>query len=109
MVLLVLPKLIRKNFIGITLWPFVVLKNHSLKEDTVFLNHERIHLRQQAELLVIFFYLWYGLEFLMRLVFCGNRHKAYKTISFEREAYHYERDFNYLKKRKFFGFLKFLK
>ncbi|QQX78089.1 hypothetical protein JK629_07475 [Aequorivita iocasae] len=108
MILIVRPKLLRKNYNGITLWPFVVLKHNSLKKDAVFLNHERIHLRQQSELLILFFYLWYGLEFLIRLIQYKNRHKAYRNISFEREAYHYESDFNYLKKRKPYGFLKFL-
>lgn len=91
-----------------TLWPFVVLKHHSLKEDLIFLNHEQIHLRQQAELLVVFFYLWYALEFLFRLIQYKNRHKAYRNISFEREAYQYENDSNYLKNRKAFRFFKFI-
>lgn len=108
MILLVKPKLLRKNFNGITLWPFVVLKHHSLKEDAIFLNHERIHFRQQAEMLVVFFYLWYGLEFLVRWLQYGNRHKAYKNISFEREAYQNENNFDYLKMRKVYGFLNFL-
>ncbi|WP_111879136.1 hypothetical protein [Aequorivita sp. CIP111184] len=108
MILLVRPKLLRKNFNGITLWPFVVLKNHALKEDAVFLNHESIHLCQQRELLIVFFYLWYGFEFLIRVVQFRNRHKAYRNISFEREAYHYEDEIGYLKKRRAYGFLKFL-
>ncbi len=91
-----------------TLWPFVVVKHQSLKEDAVFLNHEQIHLRQQAELLIVFFYLWYGLEFLFRLIQYKNRNKAYRNISFEREAYQNETNFNYLKKRKCYGFLNFL-
>lgn len=91
-----------------TLWPFVVLRHHDQKNDAVFINHERIHLRQQAELLLVFFYLWYGLEFFVRWVQLGNRHKAYRNISFEREAYHYENDSNYLKNRRSYGFFKFL-
>lgn len=91
-----------------TLWPFVVVKNHSLKEDAIFLNHESIHLRQQAELLIVFFYLWYGLEFLLRLIQYQNRYKAYRNISFEREAYEKEGNFDYLKQRSAYGFLKFL-
>ena len=86
----------------------MVLKHHSLKEDSVFLNHERIHLRQQAELLILFFYLWYGLEFLIRLIQYKNRHKAYRNISFEREAYHHENEIGYLKKRRGYGFFEFL-
>ena len=108
MILLVRPKLLRKNFNGMTLWPFVVVKHQSLKEDAVFLTHEQIHLRQQAELLIVFFYLWYGLEFLFRLIQYKNRNKAYRNISFEREAYQNETNFNYLKKRKCYGFLNFL-
>jgi len=90
------------------LWPFVVIKNASQKKDAVFLNHERIHLRQQAELLVVFFYIWYGIEFLLRLAQYQNRHKAYRNISFEREAYQFETDITYLKKRKVFSFFKFI-
>ncbi|MDC8001149.1 hypothetical protein POV26_08875 [Aequorivita todarodis] len=108
MIIIVRPKLLRKNFNGMTLWPFVVLKHQSLKEDLIFLNHESIHLRQQSELLVIFFYVWYGIEFLFRWIQFGNRHKAYRNISFEREAYHHESDFSYLKSRSIFGFLKFI-
>lgn len=108
MILLVRPKFLRKNFNGITIWPFVVLKHHSLKEDSIFLNHESVHLRQQLELLLIFFYLWYGIEFLFRWAQYKNRNTAYRNISFEREAYHYESDFDYLKKRRLFGFLKFI-
>jgi len=108
LILLIRPKLLRKNFNGLSFWPFVFLKNDSLKKDLVFLNHEKIHLRQQAELLVIFFYLWYSLEFLLRWLQFGNRRKAYRNISFEREAYFFENDLNYLDKRKVFGFLNFL-
>ena len=72
------------------------------------LNHERIHLRQQAELLVVFFYVWYGLEYLIRLIQYRNRHEAYKNISFEREAYANEKDLDYLKRRSFWEFLKYI-
>ena len=86
----------------------MILKHHSLKEDIVFLNHEQIHLRQQAELLLVFFYVWYGLEFLFRLLQYKDRHKAYKNISFEREAYRHESETDYLKRRSAYGFFKFL-
>ena len=108
LILIVRPKLLRKNYNGMTLWPFVVLKHHSLKEDAVFLNHEKIHLRQQAELLIVFFYIWYALEFLLRWLQFGNRYKAYRNISFEREAYYHESEMDYLKKRNIYRFLKFM-
>ncbi|HAT63543.1 MAG TPA: hypothetical protein DCS66_02935 [Flavobacteriaceae bacterium] len=100
--------LLRKKFLGMALWPFIILQNKSLLSDTVFINHEKIHLRQQAEMLIVFFYVWYVFEFLLRWIQFKNRYQAYKNISFEREAYTNEKDLDYLKKRSFWGFTKYL-
>lgn len=108
MIIVVNRFLLRKGFRGITLCPFVVVRDKSLKNDRVFLNHERIHFRQQLELLLVFFYVWYGLEFLIRWFQYKNRHLAYRNISFEREAYTKEKDLDYLKKRSFWRFLKYI-
>lgn len=108
MIIWVQPYLLRKNFDGMTLWPLIILRTHLLKKNKVFLNHENIHLRQQMELLVIFFFIWYGMEFLIRWFKMGNRHLAYRNISFEREAYTHENDLSYLGKRKMWSFLKYL-
>ena len=106
MIVLVNSLLLRKGFNGITLWPFILVRSKGLKEDPVFINHEKIHLRQQLELLIVFFYIWYGLEFLVRLLQYKNRYQAYRNISFEREAYKNDKDFNYLKTRRFWGFIR---
>jgi len=108
MIVIVNRFLLRKGFNGIALWPFVVLRKKELKEDMCMLNHERIHLRQQAELLVLFFYLWYGIEFLLRWFQYKNRYAAYRNISFEREAYTKEKDLNYCEKRSFWMFTHYL-
>ena len=55
--------LVPKGFSGITLYPFVFTNNKNLLTDPYFINHELIHLAQQRELLIIFFYLWYLTEF----------------------------------------------
>lgn len=73
------------------------------------LNHEEIHSRQIFEMLIVFFYLWYIIEWLIRLVMYLDTNKAYRSISFEREAYANQDDLNYLKKRKLFTWIKFLK
>ena len=65
------------------------------------INHEEIHTAQQKELLFVFFYLIYFFEWIIRLFINGR--KAYDNISFEREAYNHENDFNYLKNRKLFA------
>ena len=100
--------LVPKGYTGITLYPFVFIKYGHLKEQKVFLNHERIHLKQQLELLVIPFFIWYGLEFLVRYVQYGNWFLAYRNISFERESYANEDVLDYLQKRSFWGFRHYL-
>lgn len=70
--------------------------------DKITINHERIHTAQMRELLYIFFYLFYGVEYLFKL-FKYSPHKAYRNISFEREAYSNEGDLTYLKGRKLFS------
>lgn len=108
MFLVVNKYIFRKPFVGITLWPFIVIKKVDLKLDTVFINHERIHLRQQLELLIIPFFIWYGVEYLIRLIQYKNTYLAYRNISFEREAYHNETNLQYLKEKSFWSFLHFL-
>ena len=90
---------------AITLFPFVITS--TMDKETM--NHERIHLSQQIELLIIPFYLWYGIEYLVHR-FKGHKHwDAYSRISFEREAHENAEDFTYLRKRKFWNFVKYLK
>ena len=72
--------------------------------DQKTMNHERIHTEQWKELLWIGFLLWYVVEWLIRLP-KGN---AYRSLSFEREAYENDSDINYLKNRKRFAFLKYI-
>lgn len=100
--------ILRKKFVGLTLWPFIVLKHKGLKNDKVFLNHERIHLRQQLELLIIPFFVIYMIEYFLRLIQYRNRYLAYRNISFEREAYQNETNLDYLEHKKLWSFLRFL-
>ncbi len=100
--------LIGRHFVGIALWPFIVVKDSFLKEDEAFINHERIHIRQQAELLVLPFYIFYFAEYIIRLFQYRNSQLAYRNISFEREAYYNEDDLYYLKNRKPWSFIKYL-
>ncbi|AXT56595.1 hypothetical protein D1815_12785 [Aquimarina sp. AD1] len=100
--------LIGRHFVGIALWPFIVVKNHHLKEDAVFINHEKIHLKQQLELLVLPFYFLYLIEYIVRLLQYKNSREAYRNISFEREAYEMEAELSYLKNRKLWSFTKYL-
>ncbi|MEH6659639.1 hypothetical protein [Leeuwenhoekiella marinoflava] len=95
------------KFSGCAVWPFIFLKTETLKNNKVFLNHEKIHLRQQLELLIVPFYSWYALEFCIHLIRLKSKDKAYRAISFEREAYANENNLSYLKQRSFWAFLRF--
>ncbi len=109
MFLVVSKYLIPKGYRGMAVFPFVLVKFATDKGSPVFINHERIHLRQQLELLVIPFFIWYAVEYFFRLVQYKKRHLAYRNISFEREAYANEFQLDYLKNRSLFRFLKYVK
>ncbi|MBU2939716.1 hypothetical protein KO494_09215 [Lacinutrix sp. C3R15] len=99
--------MVPKGYTGIAVFPFVFLKHSSLKQNKILINHEKIHYKQQIELLIIPFYVLYVFEFFIRLLVCRNWYHAYRNISFEREAYTNEKDLNYLKSRSFYSFLKY--
>lgn len=108
MILIVFKYLTPKGFRGLTFFPFVFLADKDDKLNKFFINHEKIHLKQQLELLIFPFYIWYTLEYFYRLVQYKNKKEAYYNISFEREAYANEKDLNYLKKRSFWKFLNYI-
>lgn len=81
-------------------YPLIVVKSTDYKNDVDLLNHERIHHRQQLELLIIpFYFLYYG-EMMVRWFQLRNLDEAYRAISFEREAYDHHNKPEYLKSRK---------
>lgn len=88
------------------IFPFIILKDKNQKTDRVLINHERIHLRQQLELLIIPFYLLYLFNYLLNLVRYRSHYPAYFNIVFEKEAYAREQDLQYLRTRKSFSWLR---
>ena len=107
MFLIVSKYLLPRGFSGLTVFPFVILREKKHAQDAVTVNHERIHIRQQVELLVVFFFVWYLVEFGFRMIRFRNKDKAYRNISFEREAFENEHDLTYWKTRKWYGFLNY--
>ena len=106
MFLIVSKYLIPKGYRGITVFPFVILRDRLGKDFDVLVNHEKIHIRQQLELLILPFFAWYLVDYLVKLIRFRDSGKAYKNIVFEREAYANEKDLDYLKSRPFWQFLK---
>lgn len=72
-------------------------------------NHEDIHCHQGIEMLFVFFWLWYGIEWLVRFLTNGFKaHEAYRSVSFEKEAYANEQDMTYLKNREPYSWVMYL-
>lgn len=107
-------KIIRSNIIplrgfnAITLWPFVFVRRDA-RFTAVTEQHERIHGEQQKEMLLLLFYLWYGLEWVIRLAILRDSNRAYLSICFEQEAYGNQRDGDYLQRRRRFAWLRYLR
>jgi hypothetical protein len=93
---------------AMAIYPFILVKRKEFSENAVLINHERIHHRQQLELLIIPFYLIYLLNYLFNFIRYRNHYRAYKEIIFEREAFAQDADLDYLNKRKLYSFLKFI-
>ena len=72
------------------------------------MRHEAIHTLQGREMLYIFHFLLYGLEYLVKLCICRNADTAYKSISTEQEAYYNSRNLNYREEMKWYAFRKYL-
>lgn len=97
-----------KGYAAINLFGLVFARKEFKPLLKVTENHEAIHTAQMKELLFVFFYLWYGIEWLVRLFQYRDRKEAYYNISFEREAYVNQSNPDYLKSRKHYQNLKYL-
>lgn len=96
-----------KGFVAINLFGILFARNeyrNRISNRTI--NHESIHTAQIKEMGYIFFYIQYIAEWLVRLFINSN---AYRNISFEREAYSNDNNPDYLKTRKRFSWLKYIK
>lgn len=93
---------------AMALFPFMLFKDPRYKNETLLINHEKIHFYQQLELLILPFYVLYLLHYLVNLIRFRNHHQAYFNICFEKEAYANDQNLNYLQKRPFYAWLKFI-
>ena len=97
------------GFVGINLFGvlFVRFEYQGLPISRTLINHESIHTAQMKELGYIGFYILYLIEFLVRFLGSGFKlKKAYREISFEKEAYQNQGNPEYLKTRKRYSWIK---
>ena len=91
-----------KGFKAINLFGVLFVREGCTMREKDF-NHESIHTAQMKEMLYVFFYVVYLIEWIYHLVRLRNWNKAYYAISFEKEAYAHENDESYLKKRPMYN------
>jgi hypothetical protein len=106
-----------KGFLAINLFGILFVrneyKNNGLTHSTI--NHESIHTEQIKELGYVFFYILYFIEWLIKIPFSwfmknprGVKNWAYKSISFEQEAFYNSKDYTYLYNRKHYNWFNFI-
>lgn len=86
-------------------------KEKGLNPTTI--NHEKIHMAQAKDFGIgdfgfIIFYIWYLLEWIFKLPMYFWGKNPYRSISFEKEAYDNQNNFEYLLKRKRFEWFKYV-
>lgn len=92
-----------KGFCAMNILGVLFVRNdHKNQVTNAVLNHEAIHTAQMKELLYVPFYLLYVAEYLKNLI-GHTSDEAYFNISFEKEAYAHQNDFEYLKNRKHYA------
>ena len=89
-------------------FPFIIFRDETQVVPWV-INHERIHFRQQTDLLFVGAWILWGIEWVYaRCVLRKDWKEAYLLGSGEQEAYRNQQDFDYLKHRKPFAQLWYL-
>jgi hypothetical protein len=81
-----LPKLLGVG--GITIYPLILLAQKASPE---IVAHEMVHISQVERVGWLSFYTSYCLEFLALLIQHKDWYRAYRNISYEKEAYDNER------------------
>ena len=90
---------------AITLFPFIISRDEM---SDVTIRHEMIHIEQQKELLVLFFYILYVWYWLKGKVKGMSNDDAYMGIPFEQEAYRKMYDEEYLENREKYAWRNYI-
>jgi sterol desaturase/sphingolipid hydroxylase (fatty acid hydroxylase superfamily) len=109
-------RVVPKGFLGITLFHIFIskpkeyiVKIYGVEKARELVNHEMTHAAQQRKLLIIPFFILYGLFYLIHFLVRWKWYDAYKAIPFEREADKNEKIDYYYKSVTTFSWLKYLR
>lgn len=110
--ILIVPTFLRyfagKNVNAMALFPFILVRDIDVKRNIATINHEKIHWKQQIELLFLLFYVLYIGFYLFYRLRGMNHFNAYMSIPFEKEAYRNQDNLFYRNNRPFWAWLKYL-
>jgi hypothetical protein len=89
---------------------FIFIWISKLTNDEVKLvRHEKIHFLQQVEMLFVFHWFLYGLFYIVSRSKGHGHFVAYRYNPFEIEAFENEKDVNYLKERRPFAWINYVR
>jgi len=95
------------NYHGFSFFIFIFYWK-GVSDKRTILNHELIHFWQQVELLFIFHWVLYSAFYFFGRLKGKNHDEAYLNIPFEKEAYAFEKNYDYVSKRSVFAWTRFI-
>ena len=98
------------GYLALTWCPWVFIREGVRQRYTPTVNrHETTHAYQQLECLWVLFFAWYLIEWFIKIPICFFVGKdAYRSISFEQEAYANQGKVDYNKSRKHYAWMKYI-
>lgn len=91
-----------------TIGLFVIFRDEYSAKDEVLVNHEKIHIRQQLELLFVIQWILYLWFYISKRVTGNSHYISYRSNPFEREAYANQGNLKYLSNRKLFSWMAYI-
>ena len=95
-------------YTGLSFFIFIWIRREA-EDQTQLVRHEKIHFWQQVEMLFIFHWILYGLFYLLGRLNGQCHYIAYRYNPFEIEAFRNDPDETYLRKRRPFAWVWFVR
>lgn len=94
---------------GVTLFPFIFVRDKKILNNHDYINHESIHIRQYLETLIFVLIIITVVQYVYaRYIKKMPKWEAYYFLSGEQEAHQNDTNKNYLRERKFGSYYKYL-
>lgn len=90
------------NITAVTLFFWIFIRPE-YADNSVIIRHEKIHVEQYKETLLLGFFLFYFYDFVKNMIKERSWSVSYRNIRLEKEAYQYQNSEGYIKRRKKFS------